>query len=243
VIAEYVFPGDASSWWYLWDVDASGFVVLADAGVYDDAEQAAQAWRAHVGDPDPTPAVVADPAELRCLAELDTGDEMSVRGNEPRQVMDNWFRANARIGCLARVLGSQGRPLPARASLYHDVDVTVLTEPFSDWHVRVHRGTPNPEVVEALAAEWMEGALPETWFSVSPARIRFQRELIGDWVLDDPVTRGVIALLPEWVRWLGERAGLTADRMQPLLDAAQETPEQPVRRGRLGSGSVSEIST
>jgi hypothetical protein len=33
----------------------------------------------------------------------------------------------------------------------------------------------------------------------------------------------VIALMPEWVRWLGERAGLTADRMQSLLDAARET--------------------
>jgi hypothetical protein len=41
VITEYVFPGDAGSGWYLWDIDASGFVVLADAGVYDDVDQAA----------------------------------------------------------------------------------------------------------------------------------------------------------------------------------------------------------
>jgi hypothetical protein len=47
------------------------------------------------------------------------------------------------------------------------------------------------------------------------------------------VTLGVIALLPEWVRWLGDRACLTPDRIQPLLDAAQETPQH-----RLGSGSA-----
>jgi hypothetical protein len=42
------------------------------------------------------------------------------------------------------------------------------------------------------------------------------------------VTLGVVALLPDWVRWLGERAGLPAHRMQPLLDAARETPARLV---------------
>ncbi len=72
--AEFVFPGDASSWWYLWDIDTSGFVVLADADVYDDADPAAEAWRAHVGAADPTVVVVDDPADLRCLVEHDTGE-------------------------------------------------------------------------------------------------------------------------------------------------------------------------
>ena len=229
-IAEYLAPGDARSSWYLFDIDASGFVVLADAGVYDDAEQAAEAWRINAGDADATVATVDDPADLRCLVEFDTGDEMSIRGDEPRRVMDNWFRVHARIHRLARTLRSQGRPLPAHSSLYHDLDITVLAQPFTDWHIRTYGGPPNPEVVEALAEEWMEGALPETWFSASPARIRFQRELIADWI-PDPVTLGVVALLPDWVRWLGERADLPADRMQPLLDAARETPARLVGDG------------
>ena len=73
MIADYVAPGDARSSWYLLDIDASGFVVLADAGVYDDAEQAAEAWRTPAGDADATVAPVDDPADLRCLVELDTG--------------------------------------------------------------------------------------------------------------------------------------------------------------------------
>jgi hypothetical protein len=48
----------------------------------------------------------------------------------------------------------------------------VLAGPFTDWHVR----TLDSTAVDALAGEWMEGALPETWFSASPARVRFQRE-------------------------------------------------------------------
>ena len=54
---------------------------------------------------------------------------MSVRGDEPRRVLDNWFRAHARIEGLAQTLRRQGRPLPAHASLYHDLDVTVLAGP------------------------------------------------------------------------------------------------------------------
>jgi hypothetical protein len=45
------------------------------------SEHAAEAWRVHAGNTDSTVAVVDDPADLRCLAELDT-DEM-LRGDEP----------------------------------------------------------------------------------------------------------------------------------------------------------------
>lgn len=36
-------------------------------------------------------------------------------------------------------------------------------------------------------------------------RVEFLLELIGYWIPDDPVTLEVKSLLPEWVRWLGER--------------------------------------
>jgi hypothetical protein len=210
--------------------------------VYDDVNQAAEASRTQAGDANALVATVDDPADLRCLVELDTGDEMAIRGDEPRPVMDNWFRAHARINALSRTLGDRGRPLPGHASLYHDLDVTVLAKPFTDWHLRAHGSPPDPEVVEALAGEWMEGALPETWFSASPARVRFQRVLISDWVPDHRVTLGAVGLLPEWVRWLGERAGLTTHRMQPLLDAARATPRDR-RTGQTGSASVRAVTT
>jgi hypothetical protein len=57
--------------------------------------------------------------------------------------------------------------------------------------------------------------LSGTDHSVSPHRSESFRELIGDW-LDDPVTDAARALLPEWVRWNGEQAGVPA----PLIDHA-----------------------
>jgi hypothetical protein len=55
----------------------------------------------------------------------------------------------------------------------------------------------------------MEGTLPDTWHAVSPHRVEFQLALINDWIPDDPITVAAKALLPEWVRWHGEQAGLS----------------------------------
>ena len=64
----------------------------------------------------------------------------------------------------------------------------------------------------------MSGVIPETWFSVSPARLHHQCELISDWI-DDEVTRTAIALLPDWVDWLAERADLAEPFRTQLADA------------------------
>ena len=48
--------------------------------------------------------------------------------------------------------------------------------------------------------------------------------MINDWYQDE-VTDAVLALLPEWARWLGERACLPEPFMRQVLDAAQETPQ------------------
>ena len=64
------------------------------------------------------------------------------------------------------------------------------------------------------------GMLPGTDHSVSPHhRSEYFRELIDDW-LDDPVTDAVRALLPEWVRWNGEQAGVPAALIERAVSAA-----------------------
>lgn len=217
VLAEYTHPGRPEREWYRFDIDASGFVEVVDAGVHEDVEDAGATWRATVGAPaaDAVAVPVEDPADLRCLVQLDTGDELGIRGDEPRVVLDNWFRVHARIATLGRA-----RPLPTRQTLLHGIDTTALAAPFSTWFAAHHGHAPDAEALETLATEWMEGTLPETWFSVSPKRLRFQRVLIGDWMEDDPITIGVQALLPEWTRWLAERTGLPAALADAVIDSA-----------------------
>jgi hypothetical protein len=203
VIAGFAYSGETDRSVFLFDIDASGFVRLAGAGVYDDLDQAAGAWCARTGS-QASPQLVTDPQQLLCLVHCDIGEDEPIMGDESRSVLDNWFRAQRRIHDLAEALRQKGMPLPAPESLYHDLDTTPMVEQFSEWYAAGHGTRPDPEAVDALADEWMSGTLPETWFSVSPRRVEYQLELINDWI-PDAVTIEVKALLPEWVRWLSER--------------------------------------
>jgi hypothetical protein len=221
VIAEYTYPRGTDRHVLLLDIDAYGFIVLADVGVFDDIEQAAAAWRTSVGDSaqDAQLERVTEPDQLMCLVHLDLGDEFGVRGDEPRSVVDNWFRADRRIRELHDALRRRRIPLPPGSNLYREVDIALLTVPFVVWYAAAHGAEPGTEAVESLAEQWMEGALPETWFDVSPRRVRYQLDLISDWIPDE-VTTQVQTLMPEWVRWLGERAALPAHLLDPVVAGA-----------------------
>ena len=221
VIAGFGYPRGTGQHVLLLDIDTSGFIVLADVGVFDDVQQAATAWRDAVGNSAQTaqPEPVTDPDQLLCLVQLDPADEGGVRGDEPRSVIDNWFRSDRRIRELHDGMRKRRRPLPTARNLYRNLDIAVMTRPFTEWCAATGAAEPDPEAVDALAGEWMEGALPETWFSVSPRRVEFQLELVGDWITDE-VTTEVLNLMPAWVCWLGERGGLPAHLRERVIAAA-----------------------
>ncbi|WP_285486889.1 hypothetical protein [Amycolatopsis taiwanensis] len=212
VIAGFTYPGV-----FLFDVDGSSWVRLMHVDVFDDVEQAATAWREQVGDSangvEPQPISAAD--ELLCLRECETG-ELGVMGDESRNVMDNWFRVNRRLHDLADL-----DLLPEPVNLYQGVDPGPMAEEFTRWYAMQDSAEPNPEIAEAIAAEWLEGSLPETWFCVSPARISYIRALISDWV-DEYAGPGEAMLAP-WARWLVQRADLPEHLSEPVF-AALDTP-------------------
>jgi len=190
-------------------------------------EHAAAGWRAFLGDAadGAQPRLVETAERLVCLVHCDSQDHLM--GDESRAVMDNWFRASRRIHDLATTLRKRGKPLPETTSLYHDLDTTPMVAAFTDWYTRRHGTEPDPDAVEALAEEWMEGALPETWYAVSPHRVEFQRTLIGDWTPDNPVTIAVKSLLPEWVQWHCEQSDLPrhlADRATAVAAGDRRAP-------------------
>jgi hypothetical protein len=221
VIIGLDYPGADDRGVHLFDIDASGFVQLVGGGVFDDVEQAASAWRDVVGESgrDASHEPVTDSDQLQCLTRVDSDREV-ISGYESRVVMDNWFRAARRIHDLVAALKKRGMRLPETGSLHHDIDTSVMTEPFTAWCADAFDAKPDPEAVEALAGEWMEGALPETWFAASPHRVKHKLELIGDWI-DDPVTDAVREILPDWVRWLSARAGVPEHLAERSILVAQ----------------------
>lgn len=224
IIAGFAYPGGTDPSTFLFDIDACGFIRLAGAGTFDDVEQAAAAWRASVGqDADGTaPLPVQAPQTLHALVHWNEGEE-TLQGDEPPSVMDNWFRARRRLHDLAQTLRKQRSPLPAWRSLYRDVDAEPSIEAFTTWYTQRHGHAPDPDATAALAYEWLEGALPGTERVVAPARVRFIRTLINDWIPQDPVTIGVKTLLPDWIRWNGEQDNLPAQLLDPAMATATAT--------------------
>ncbi len=225
VIAGFSYPDGTDPSVFLFDIDACGLVDLVGAGVFDDVDQAAATWRATVGDAadhtNPTPVVTGN--QLSCLVHCQTGEDM-VKGTEPRAVMDNWFRARRRSHDLVQALRKRGVTPPEARNLFRDVDTEAMVEAFTVWSRTAHGTEPNPEAVDALAAEWLEGALPGTQHAASPHRARYLLTLIDDWIPEDPVTVGAKALLPEWVRWNGEQADLPEDLINRAVAVAAGGP-------------------
>src|SRR5260370_13305969 len=128
-------------------------------------------------------------------------------------------RGPRRMRDVDDALQERGIVLPEYSPRYQDIDVAPLADPFTRWYSERHGDQPSRDVVEALAEEWLEGMLPSTEHSVSPSRSESFRELISAWP-DDPVTHAALALLPEWVRWNGEQAGIPAPPIADRLSAA-----------------------
>jgi hypothetical protein len=228
VIARYRYPGGVDPSVFLFDIDACGFIRLVNAGVFDSVQEAAAAWRAQVGDTadgiEPKPVTTAQ--RLMCLVHYEHS-EFSISGDETRAVMDNWFRAERRLRDLREALHSRGMPLPRAQSLYRDIDPEPMASAFTEWYAQRHGTEPDTEAVEAMAEEWLEGTLPETWHAISPHRAEFQRALISDWRPDDPITIAVLALLPTWVRWHGELSGLPEHLISRAVTVAEGQPRSP----------------
>jgi hypothetical protein len=227
VIATFCYPGGVDPAAYLLDFDACGFTVLAGAGVFDDVDTAAAAWRDQVGaSAAGLTAVPATAESLACLVNCEHGEEF-VNGSESRSQLENWFRGPRRIHEIIGSLHERGTALPEYNPRYHDIDVAPMADPFTRWYSERHGHAPDAEAVKALAEEWLQGMLPGTEHAVSPHRSEYFREVINSW-LDDRVTDAALTLLPEWVRWNGEQAAVPAPLIERAVSAARlSQPEFP----------------
>ncbi|KPM56022.1 hypothetical protein ACG83_12670 [Frankia sp. R43] len=221
VIAGFTYPGGLDPSVFLFDIDACGVVTIANAGVHDDVAQAAAAWRRYAGEPaagtEPWPVTTAD--DLVCLVQADQ-DEMEVDGDESDSALDNWFRALRRGIDVADAWKRRGTPLPAWKSLYGDADPEPTVAAFTTWYTARHGEPPDVEAADLLAGEWLDGCLPEARHGASPHRVRYFREVMGDWTTD-PVTADAKSLFPDWIRWNCEQAGVS-DRLTAMSVAAAE---------------------
>lgn len=216
IVAAFSYPGRADPVTWLLDIDGSGFVAIAGAGTFGSELEAAGHWR---------PQVVADPV---VPGELDAGaltfmvecvrSDQFVRGTESRSQLDNWYLAYRRLEDITRALSGRGVPLPwerARAPRSERADSAAMIGEFTAWYASMRGRSPGDELVAEVAGEWLDCVVPGTERLISPARTTFFRELIGDW--REPWAEAGLALLTEWVRWLGKTSGLPRDLIELAL--------------------------
>lgn len=222
-------PGGADPHVFLFDIDACGFVTLAGAAVFDSLEQAAAAWRQGKGDTagSARPEPVTEFGQLDCLVHCEVSPDGIFRGGEPRAFTDNLFRAGRRIHDIADAMARQGHQWPGHRSLYRDrsAENEATAKAFGVWHARRHGSQPHLDAVRWLAADWLQGTLPGYGHAVSPHRVKnLLAYMDDDWLPGEPATADAYELLPEWVRWNGEQAGIPGHLIERSAAVAQGQP-------------------
>ena len=122
---------------------------------------------------------------------------------EQGALLDDYFRGPRRIQDITRKLGGRRVELPQG-------DPVAMQAAFTTRYSTRHGDVADQDVVQALAEEWPGVMLPGTEHAVSPWRSAAFRDQITSW-RDDEDAAGALSLLPEWIRWNGEQAGLQPD--------------------------------
>jgi hypothetical protein len=228
-------PGAVADHWYAWDVDACWLTTVVGAGAFGSAEAALADWRAAVG-------ATASGAEFSpCgtgLAHwlldpaLSTGPigEM-FQGGEPRELIREYFRLRRRAQVVVDLLPDDGElaePVTAPE---------IETGPFIDWYVKRRSDAPKPGkfrkvaaiTVEMLLDEWgpLEHPDERSVYACSPHRIEMLGELVRDGFLPDE-GNAVLRMLPDWVQWCINQAGLADDAATRALEAASAEAASPL---------------
>jgi hypothetical protein len=123
------------------------------------------------------------------------------------------------------------RPLPAPQPLFNDREdlISQLAGEFRAWCAVRHQTQPSAKAVEDLAHEWVQGRVPGAERVVAPERVEHMLALISAWVPDE-ATAEIVALLPDWVRCLGEQTHLPEPLIARSVATAGEDPAEVARR-------------
>jgi hypothetical protein len=204
--------------WYLWDIDACGYMPFCVySAFYPTPEQALVAWQVGVGElaAADTAFVPVDDAGL--LMDLLPFEEGVLRpGGENADQFAEYHRSMRLAEAARRAVA------PLRDSKSGtDLDAAAAAIQFAAW-LREHRaGQPQPadldELIEELADSWQISSPAALYPTCSPHRVVMTVLHLRDYYVDDFAAQ-LIALLPDWVHWLADRNGTPAElaeRCQP----------------------------
>ncbi|GAB3157358.1 hypothetical protein GCM10027059_00080 [Myceligenerans halotolerans] len=211
IVAEMSWGAD--TFVYAWDIDVCESPLPVNAGAFDGAEQAVAAWRDWVGEA--AAEAVAEPVDDVEWGLLYRDQFTGVRGEETRALMDNWFLTHRMALTVGTRLGTEPQ--------VESGDHTAELDEFLAWY-EAERGAPLPaekkDHADALAEYWCQGTVSDSWSVISPHRISWNVTGMADW-FDDEWAPKVIGLLPDWIRFQGQRAGASTEQVERAVAIAR----------------------
>jgi hypothetical protein len=215
---------DGPDRWYLWDVDTCGFEVLTvHSGFHPSAESAVAAWRASVGQDAAGEAVLTAMDDSEMLGDLLRGEVEGIRiGGEDEEQYAEFLRS--------RRLGRTAREAVRRARGRTSVRLTA-----ADAKVRFahrlrqlgYRGgivgegeDAGPVGADELATEmadsWRPQDHPALYPFCSPHKVAMAVLHLRDFYKEDFAAE-LVAVLPEWIRFLAEHTAMPVEPTERCL--------------------------
>jgi hypothetical protein len=209
--------------WYLWDVDACGYeVVTVHSGFHPSAEAALAEWQQAVG-PSAAAAALTPADDTETLDALLTGELEDVRLGGEDQAQYAEFLRTRRLGRTVRQAAGRAR-VRNLARLSADTAAERFARRLRQiGHPDVPAGDKSDEgpagageLATEMVGSWGPYECPSLYPYCSPHKVAAAVSHLRDFYKDDFAAE-LVALLPEWIRFLAEHTGMTADQTERCL--------------------------
>ncbi|HSL08631.1 MAG TPA: hypothetical protein VK887_11770 [Pseudonocardiaceae bacterium] len=229
-VAAPITTADQPVRWYLWDIDACGHEAFTvHSGLYLTPEAALAAWQAGVGQIASAGAVLApvnDPWLLAALLPAELGFMRS--GGESVEQFAEYHRSKRLAEVVMRAVPRRGtQPGGGLTAASAAVE-------FAAWlRVRAADQQELPEGLDELTTEladsWNINNIDAVYATCSPHRVALCVPHMRNFYLDEFADQ-LVALLPDWTRWLATRNATAPELADRCLPYAHGQPHPQLDR-------------
>lgn len=216
VVAPFA-AADGTTRWYLWDVDTCGYLAVTVAsGFHPSAEDALAEWQQAVG-PAAAAATLTPAIDAETLDSLLSDELEEIRHGGESQAQHTEFLRGRRLGAAVREAADR-----ATGPDVTRLTVDIARAGFADRLRELgHRDRPvgsdpdeGPADAGELAAElsdsWFQREHPTLYPRCSPHKVAGSVLHLRNFYRSDFAAE-LVAVLPEWIRFLAEHTGMAED--------------------------------
>ncbi|HEV8558554.1 MAG TPA: hypothetical protein VGR06_19460 [Actinophytocola sp.] len=227
--------------WYLWDIDACGHQVFTvHSGFYPTPDAALTEWQAAVGQVAAAGTALApvdDPWLVAELLPVELGFMRS--GGESVEQFAEYHRG-MRLGEVVKQALPDRETQPDRG-----VDAATAAVEFAAWlRARDASQQELPKDVDELATEladsWCISNIHAVFATCSPHRVALCVLHVRGYYLDDFADH-LVALLPEWIRWLAAHSATPAELADRCLPYTKGQPHPQITMDNIGPDYLARV--